>query len=461
MVTVEMPQLGETVTEGTITSWRVSVGDLVAVDDVLVEISTDKVDAEIPSPVGGTVSQLLVAEGDVVEIGEPIVVIGDGAAAAPPSEPAPAPAAEPEPEPTPAPEPTSGPEPVPEPAAAPAAEPAAAPRPAAAPAARRAPSAGVETSSSFLSPAVRRRLAETGLDPAAITGTGVGGRISVRDVERALAEGVAAPPEHAPAPASDPTSAPPPARRSAAGPSLPVAADGDTTIPFTAIRRATAEHMVRSLATSAHTLVVIEVDYAGVDRARLPAKDEFKAEHGASLTYLPFIARATVDALRRFPQINAVVGDDELIVKPDINLGFAVDLDFEGLIVPVVHHADRYRLPALATEMAAKAAAARDRKLTADDVSGGTFTITNAGGFGTLITGPIINQPQVAILSTDGVATRPVAVPDGVGGHALGFHPVGNLAVSFDHRAFDGAYASAFLADIRTQLQDRDWGAEL
>ncbi len=450
MVTVEMPQLGETVTEGTITTWRVAVGDHVSVDDVLVEISTDKVDAEIPSPVAGTVTQLLVAEGDVVEIGAPIVAIGDGAAAdespspqveAPPAE------APPPPSPPPPPPEAADREAVPEPS--PPGPPVAA---RSAPVVEGAPPPPPRSDDSFLSPAVRRRLAETGLDPSGISGTGIGGRISLRDVERALVEGPPAASAPKPAPASAATRPAAPA---------PVATTGDETIPFSPIRRATAEHMVRSLATSAHTLVVVEVDYAGVDVARIPAKEAFRAEHGASLTYLPFIARATVDALRRFPQINAVVGDDELIVKRDINLGFAVDLDFEGLIVPVVHHADRYRLPALASEMAAKAARARERALTTDDVSGGTFTITNAGGFGTLITGPIINQPQVAILSTDGVATRPVAVPDGSGGHALGFHPVGNLAVSFDHRAFDGAYASAFLADIRDQLQDRDWEVEL
>ena len=455
MVTVEMPQLGETVTEGTITNWRVAVGDRVSVDDVLVEISTDKVDAEIPSPVAGTVSRLLVAEGEVVEIGEPIVLIGDGTEAPAPTPPPPTPPAHETPPAAPAPPPVPASETPP----AASAPPPSAPAPPAVPvAATSAPTTSRE-GAGFLSPAVRRRLDETGLDPSGIPGTGIGGRISLRDVERALAGGApsaspsSAPDRPAPAPRSAPTTR-------AATPT-PVAAGDDEGIAFTPIRRATAEHMVRSLATSAHTLVVIEVDYAGVDAARLPVKDAFRAEHGTSLTYLPFIARATVDALRRFPHINAVVGDDERIVKRDINLGFAVDLDFEGLIVPVIHGADRYRLPSLATEMAAKATKARDRELTADEVSGGTFTITNAGGFGTLITGPIINPPPVAILSTAGVATRPVAVPAPGGGPALGIHPVGNLAVSFDHRAFDGAYASAFLADIRDQLQDRDWATEL
>jgi 2-oxoglutarate dehydrogenase E2 component (dihydrolipoamide succinyltransferase) len=219
--------------------------------------------------------------------------------------------------------------------------------------------------------------------------------------------------------------------------------------------------MVRSLATSAHTLVVIEVDFAGVDAVRLAHKGAFKAEEGFSLTYLPFIARAVVDALHDFPYLNASVGDSELIVHRSVNLGIAVDLDFEGLLVPVIADADTKRLRAIAREVSSLAAKARAKKLTADDISGGTFTITNPGPFGTLVTAPIINQPQVAILSTDGVKKKPVAValPDGTDGIAV--HPVGNLAISFDHRANDGAYASAFLARVKEVVETRDWSQEL
>ena len=219
--------------------------------------------------------------------------------------------------------------------------------------------------------------------------------------------------------------------------------------------------MVRSLATSAHTLVVFEVDYFAVEKVRSKHKNAFKAEEGVSLTYLPFIARATIDAIREFPHVNATVGNDELIVHGEVNLGIAVDLNFEGLIVPVVHDAGSKRLRALAREMGDLAARANSRKLSADDISGGTFTITNAGGFGTMLTAPVINQPQVAILSTDGIKKRPVAIelPDGSDGIAV--HPVGNLALSFDHRAYDGAYASAFLARIREILETRDWSIEL
>jgi 2-oxoglutarate dehydrogenase E2 component (dihydrolipoamide succinyltransferase) len=219
--------------------------------------------------------------------------------------------------------------------------------------------------------------------------------------------------------------------------------------------------MVRSLATSAHTLVVIEVDYDNVDKVRLAAKEKFKEDEGVSLTYLPFIARALVDAIREFPHVNASVGNDELIVHRYVNLGIAVDMDFQGLIVPVVQNADTKRLRALAREVADLGRRAKARKLSADEIAGGTFTITNAGGYGTLITGPIINQPQVAILSTDGVKPRPVAVPIPGGGHAIAVHPLGNLAISFDHRAYDGAYASAFLAKIKDILETRDWASEL
>jgi 2-oxoglutarate dehydrogenase E2 component (dihydrolipoamide succinyltransferase) len=219
--------------------------------------------------------------------------------------------------------------------------------------------------------------------------------------------------------------------------------------------------MVASLATSAHTLVVTEVDYANVDRVREPAREEFRRRHGFGLTYLPFIVRSVIDGIAAYPQVNASVGDDELIVRAEVNIGVAVDLDFQGLIVPVVHDADRLRLPALAAAMADLARRARDKDLRPADVERGTFTLTNAGGYGTLLTAPVINQPQVAILATDGVRVNPVAVEQPGGGYALGFHPTGNLCVSFDHRAFDGAYASAFLAHVRDHLQHHDWGAEL
>jgi 2-oxoglutarate dehydrogenase E2 component (dihydrolipoamide succinyltransferase) len=232
-------------------------------------------------------------------------------------------------------------------------------------------------------------------------------------------------------------------------------------VPFSRIRRVTAEHMVRSKSVSAHTLVVTEVDYHGVERVRRAEKERFRTEEGFGLTYLPFVSRAVVDALRQFPHVNATVGDNELIVHHYVNLGIAVDLNFEGLLVPVIRDAENKRLRAIAREIADLAARARGRKLSADELAGGTFTISNAGPFGTLLTGPVINQPQVAILSTDGVKKRPVAIELPDGSDAVVVHPVGNLALSFDHRAFDGAYAAAFLAELRRIIEGRDWSQEL
>jgi 2-oxoglutarate dehydrogenase E2 component (dihydrolipoamide succinyltransferase) len=224
-------------------------------------------------------------------------------------------------------------------------------------------------------------------------------------------------------------------------------------VPFTNIRRRTAEHMVRSKATSAHALVVMEVDYDNVDRLRQAEKASFKEEEGVALTYLPFVSRAVVDAIREFPVVNSSVGEGELIIHHEVNLGFAVDLSFEGLMVPVVHAADGKRLRALARDVADLADRARRKKLGPDDIAGGTFTITNVGSYGTLMTFPIVNQPQVGILSTDGVRKRPVVVELPDGSDAIVIHPVGNLALSWDHRAFDGAYAAAFMAKVKEILE--------
>jgi 2-oxoglutarate dehydrogenase E2 component (dihydrolipoamide succinyltransferase) len=219
--------------------------------------------------------------------------------------------------------------------------------------------------------------------------------------------------------------------------------------------------MVRSKATSAHTTVVAEVDYQRVERVRRAHREAFKESEGVSLTYLPFVARAVIDAIEEFPHLNASVGDNELIVHRSVNLGIAVDLNFEGLLVPVIQDAETKRLRAIAREIADLARRARTKRLTVDDLAGGTFTITNAGPFGTFMTVPVINQPQVAILATDGVKKRPVAVelPDGT--DAVAVHPVGLLALVFDHRAFDGAYAAAFVGRIKEILETRDWEQEL
>jgi pyruvate dehydrogenase E2 component (dihydrolipoamide acetyltransferase) len=486
MADIQMPQLGETVTEGTITKWFKAVGDTVAEDEPLFEVSTDKVDSEVPSPVSGTLTEILVPEGDTVDVGAVLARVGDApagggdagtaeqapapeapaaeqpAAEAPaaPAEPvAPAPAAA---QPAPAPEQAPAPEPVPV---------AAAPAPAPAP----APGAPASNGGRLLSPVVRRLINENNLDPAAIPGTGPGGRITRNDVLTVLdkggAQAPAAPVQPAAqpaAPAAQPAAPAAPAQAAAPAPApapaaQPVARAGerDTAVPHTNIRRRTAEHMTRSKATSAHVYASIEVDFEGVERARAAQKDAFKAAEGFSLTYLPFISRAVVDAIRTYPEVNASFGETELVVHNYVNLGIAVDLDFKGLMVPVVHDADGKRLRAIAREISDLARRARSKQLGPDDIAGGTFTITNPGPFGTTLTLPIINQPQVAIVSTDGVKRRPVVVdlPDGSEGIAI--HSVGNITLTWDHRAFDGAYAASFLRDIKQILETRDWAAEL
>jgi pyruvate dehydrogenase E2 component (dihydrolipoamide acetyltransferase) len=323
-----------------------------------------------------------------------------------------------------------------------------------------------------LSPVVRKLIAEHDLDPDQIEGTGQGGRITRADVLSVIDTGKGKPaempkekapaaPEERPAPRRE--EAPAPAARSqrSDGAQVNKAGADDEAIAFSNIRRRTAEHMVRSKATSAHVLVAIEVDFEKVDRVRRAAQGEWKEREGFTLTYLPFISRAVIDAIEDYPQVNASVGDDELIVHRRVHLGIAVDLSFQGLLAPVIHDADGKRLRAIAREVHDLAARARAKKLGADEIQGGTFTITNPGGYGTLITAAIINQPQVAILSTDGVKKKPVAVEVDDGTDAVVVHPVGILALSFDHRAFDGAYASAFIARVKEILETRDWSQEL
>jgi pyruvate dehydrogenase E2 component (dihydrolipoamide acetyltransferase) len=454
-----MPQLGETVTEGTIIRWLKQPGDAVAVDEPLFEVSTDKVDSEVPSSASGFLASILVAEGATVDVGTKLAVItadkpaaGDGAGPlAPAAAPAPAPPAPVAAEAAPSPQAPPPPPPPPPPAALAAAE-----------LAEEGGDDAEGARSRLLSPVVRKLIAEHQLDQAAIAGTGPGGRITRGDV-LAFIDGQA----HAGAPAAAAPPAAAAARPAPAAPPRPVApaiageAGRDEVVPFTNIRRRTAEHMVRSKATSAHTLVAVEADFENVERVRREHKDRFRAEEGISLNYLPFVARSVIEVLRSYPNLNASVGDDALVVHRDIHLGVAVDLDMQGLIAPVVHHADGQSLRGLARAIADLATRARTRRLSADDIAGGTFTITNPGPFGTFITVPIINQPQVAILSTDGVRRRPVVVEMPDGGEGIAIHSVGMLALSFDHRAVDGAYASAFVRDVGRAIETRDWAAEL
>jgi 2-oxoglutarate dehydrogenase E2 component (dihydrolipoamide succinyltransferase) len=316
---------------------------------------------------------------------------------------------------------------------------------------------------------VRKLLNENGIDPATVKGTGLGGRISRNDVEALIESGRAENPEagsHVPSPVPsivDRRPAPATAGSAPEGRPAERAADGsrDEVVPFTNIRRRTAEHMVRSKATSAHTLMVKEIDYERVEQVRRAHGDRFRSEEGFTLSYLPFAARATVEALAEFPHLNSSVGEDVLVVHHDVNLGIAVDLDNEGLIVPVVHNAEELNLLGMARRIRDLADRARNKRLSLDDISGGTFSITNAGPFGTLLTGAIINQPQVAILSTDGVARKPVVVELPDGSESIAIHSVGLAAMTFDHRAVDGAYVARFLARLSAILNERDWAGEL
>jgi 2-oxoglutarate dehydrogenase E2 component (dihydrolipoamide succinyltransferase) len=476
-----MPQLGETVTEGTITKWYKSVGDQVARDEPLFEVSTDKVDSEVPSPADGVLTAILVEEGDTVDVGVTLAVIGDDAsangavpAAAPPPQALPS-----EAEPPTDPEAGAGPAPAPSPSrsgsaprpdrgvaaadALPASDHTGDPSPAASPEAPPPSSVQPSGQGLVLSPVVRKLLATHAIDPSTVTGTGIDGRITRSDVDEAIAARAPGPagPQGEPAvvPSAFERTRPRSGRATGEGGTVPT--DHDEVIPFTNIRRRTAEHMVRSKATSAHTLMVKEIDYERVEQVRRAHGERFKAEDGFGLSYLPFAARAAVEALVDFPHLNASVGEDSLIIHHDINLGIAVDLDNEGLIVPVVHNAEELNLRGMARRIRDLADRARNKRLSLDDISGGTFSITNAGPFGTLITGAIINQPQVAILSTDGVARKPVVVglPDGT--ESITIHSVGLAAMTFDHRAVDGAYVARYLARLSEILNDRDWAGEL
>ena len=436
---VLMPQLGETVTEGTVANWHKKTGDTVAADEIILDIETDKVSMEIPAPMAGVITEIRVPAGTTVAVGAVLAVIENAAGAA---------------------------------ASAPAAKPAAAPAPAPAAAAtaakpQHAPSAvttapataqlGVTATAvarddhQRLSPAVRRLAAEYRLDLASVSGSGRNGRITRRNVlefMRKQQDAPAQPAAAAPAPAARP-SAPAPAAASA----------GAKTIPFTRIRKLTAEHMVRSKATSPHVLQAVEVDFYRVDEVRKSMRDAWKTKHGHSLTYLPFIANAVCRALEDFPNLNASVHGDSLILHPSVNLGIAVDLGAEGLVAPVIKNAGRMSVAELAHAIAEIAQRSRAGKLKPDDFAGGTYTLSNSGSFGTLITAPIINQPQVAILSTDGVRKKPVVIETS-DGDSIAIRPVGVLAQSFDHRAVDGAYSAAFLDRVRKIIETNHWTLE-
>ena len=457
MAEITLPQLGETVTEGTITKWFKKVGDTVALDEPLFEVSTDKVDTEVPSPISGVLTEIRVAEGDTVPVGTVIAVVGDASSAPAPAAPAAAASAPAAPASTLASSNVSAPPPAP-----------VASTPAAAPStltssnvseSTPASATGSSGTSTVLSPVVRKLIAENNLNAASITGTGPGGRITRDDVLAAISRGGTT---SAPAPAPAVVAAAPiaSAPQRAAAPRA-VAGARDEVVALSKIRQATGAHMVASKAISPHVLSVVEVDYANVDVTRLRVKEEFKAQEGFSLTYLPFIARAVVDALADFPHMNSSLGDNELIVHRYVDLGIAVDLDYQGLLVPVVRDAEGKRLRALSREINDLATRTRSRHLSPDEISGGTFTISNNGSAGSVLTMPVINQPQVAILSTDAISKKPVVIEVPGFSESIAIHPVGNLAMAWDHRAFDGAYAAGFLSRVKLILETRDWSSEV
>ncbi len=482
-VEVVMPQMGVSVSEGTITKWSKQVGDTVEADETLLEISTDKVDTEVPSPASGIVSEILVQEGETVEVGTVLARIGGEAAGA-------APAAPPAPEPAPsaalgAAHPAAAPAPAPEPAPSPAlgaAHPPAAPAAAPPAAPEAAPAAAPGNGRSFVSPVVARIAAEHGIDPTQVPGTGGGGRVTKKDIQAYIESGPPAAPPVAP-PAAEPATEPPPApapQVEAPAPPVappapaPVAAQvpaapappsqepqapesGESFEPMSAMRRGIAEHMRKSLDTSAHVTSAIEVDMSKVVAIREKLKKEYTAAYGVNPTYLAFIARATTDTLRDYPYVNGEIRGDKIVTKNFVNLGFAVELaDGKGLIVPVVKNAETLNLLGMAKGIADIAKRARDKKLTPDDVAGGSFTITNPGGYGTFHGTPVISQPQVGILGTYAIVKRPWVVTDANGADALAIRSIMNLTLTYDHRLVDGAYAGRFLRDLRERLQG--WG---
>jgi 2-oxoisovalerate dehydrogenase E2 component (dihydrolipoyl transacylase) len=485
MPEIVMPQLGESVTEGTIAKWLKQPGEHVDRYEAIAEVVTDKVNAEIPAPADGVMGRHLVEEGAVVPVGAPIceldsaddvppsapgeqpASVGGGAAAVEagaPAAPAPQAPAPPE-EPAAPPTPPAQPPPQPAPAAAsqpPTGTPAAVDQPAAHTGAELEPSTG-ETNGTHLhvTPAVRMLAREHGIDLARVTGTGIGGRITKKDVLTYVQAQGSAPPAPArvePAPAAA-TAAPsqPAAAQPAAGPApAPAQLAGDTLIPLTQARRAIAEHMVRSKATSPHAWTMVEVDMTPIVRVRNREKRAFEQATGAHLTFLPFVARATITALRRHPMLNATYTTDGILLRRDIHLGIAVALD-DSLIVPVIRDADRLSLAGLAQTARDLGDRARAGKLRIDELTGGTFTLNNTGALGLVLTAPIINQPQAAILAMDTIVKRPVVTDD----DAIAIRSIMNLCISFDHRLIDGLAAARFVRDVKQLLESIDESASI
>jgi 2-oxoglutarate dehydrogenase E2 component (dihydrolipoamide succinyltransferase) len=452
---VTLPQLGESVTEGTVTRWLKQPGETVEVDEPLLEVSTDKVDTEIPSPAAGVLLEIKVPEDETVEVGAALAVIGEPGSSAPAAEPeAPAPAAEPEaPAPAPAAEKPSAPEP-PAQQSAPTAD--------AKPAARKPTPAAGSGPSPYVTPLVRKLAAEHGVDLSSVTGTGVGGRIRKQDVLAAAEEAAKAAPEPEPAPAAAPaaaTTAPEPAR--APAPAAPSPLRGQTK-KMSRLRQVIADRMVESLQVSAQLTTVVEVDMTPVATLRARAKSDFEAREGVKLSFLPFMAKAALEALKVYPELNASIDADskEVTYHDSEHLGVAVDTE-RGLLVPVIKDAGDLNIAGLARKIADLAQRTRTNKITPDDLSGGTFTLTNTGSRGALFDTPIINQPQTGILGTGAIVKRPVVVRDEYGNDSIAIRQMMFLALTYDHRLVDGADAARFLSAVKQRLEEGAFDGDL
>lgn len=451
---VKMPELGESVTEGTVTRWLKAVGDEVAVDEPLLEVSTDKVDTEIPSPVAGTLLEISAQEDDVVEVGGQLGVIGSGSPAAAAPEPEPTPAPEPEPEPAPA---AAAPKPAPAPAPAPAKAPAPAPAPAKAPVATATADSSGNGATPYVTPLVRKLAEENGVDLGALSGSGVGGRIRKQDVI-AAAEAKKAP-EPAPAPAAAPAAKAPAA---AAAPSPKLAHLRGTVQKASRIRQITATKTRESLQTTAQLTQVHEADVTKIASLRSQAKAGFKSREGVNLTFLPFFAKAVVEALGVHPNVNASYDEasKEITYHASVHLGIAVDTE-QGLLSPVIHNASDLSLAGLARAIADIADRARNGGLKPDELAGGTFTVTNIGSQGALFDTPILLPPQVGMLGTGAIVKRPVVVTDETGNESIGVRSMCYLPLTYDHRLIDGADAGRFLTTIRHRLEEAAFEADL
>ena len=471
---VQMPALGESVSEGTITRWLKQIGDTVEVDEPLLEVSTDKVDTEIPSPVAGTLLEIAAGEDDTVEVGAKLAVVGEqGAAPAQPAaatqpEPTPAPAAEASvPAQQQAPEPQPEPEPEPAPQAqqaAPAqqqAQPQQAQPAAQQPAAQQQPAGQAPSGSTpYVTPLVRKLANQHGIDLSTIQGSGVGGRIRKQDVQAAV--DAAKSRNGAPAAEQTPAAAAPSAPAPRTEPSEEAQALRGTTQKMSRLRQVLASRMVESLQTAAQLTTVIEVDVTRIARLRQKAKDSFEASEGIKLSFLPFFAKASVEALKLHPKLNASIDEEnkEITYHGSEHLSIAVDTS-RGLLSPVIHDAGDLNLGGLARKISDVAERTRSNKIKPDELSGGTFTLTNTGSRGALFDTPILNPPQVGMLGTGTVVKRPVVVSDENGGDTIAIRSMVYLALSYDHRLVDGADAARFLNTIKQRLEDGAFEADL